>query len=69
MAYLPLKELLKKSDSVYKLVTLASKRAIELAGGAKRLVDMDAAAKPQAVAIQEIIEEKIYYKVKEKKSK
>jgi DNA-directed RNA polymerase subunit omega len=63
MAYIPVKELLNNCDSVYKLVVLASKRAIELSNGAKKLVDSNL-EKPQLVAIEEIKAGKIKYKKK-----
>lgn len=51
----PLEMLLDKSDnSVYKLVILASKRALEIAEGQPKLVEMDASVKPSTVALYEI---------------
>ncbi|MCM8761082.1 MAG: DNA-directed RNA polymerase subunit omega [Candidatus Omnitrophica bacterium] len=60
-------DLLNKTGSVYKLVILASRRAIELSEGAAKLVDAPPEAKVTNVAIQEIAEGKISYKVKEAK--
>ena len=60
-------ELVNKTGSTYKLVILASRRAIELSEGAARLVDMPAEAKVTNVAIQEISEGKITYKIKDEK--
>ena len=52
MTYVALEKLLDKScDSVYKLVILASKRALEIAEGQPKLVDAPAAIKPSTVAI------------------
>jgi DNA-directed RNA polymerase subunit omega len=65
MAYIPVKELLNNCDSIYKLVALASKRAIELSNGAKKLIDSNL-ENPQLVAIEEIKEGKIKYKKKKK---
>jgi DNA-directed RNA polymerase omega subunit len=60
MGYVPLEQLVHKSlDSVYKLVTLASKRALEIADGQPKLVEMDASVKPSTVALHEIFEGKI----------
>ena len=60
MTYVALEKLLDKScDSVYKLVILASKRALEIAEGQPKLVDAPAAIKPSTVALQEVAEEKI----------
>ncbi len=63
MAYIPVKELLNNCDSVYKLVALASKRALELSDGAKKLIDSNL-EKPQLIAIEEIKVGKIKYKKK-----
>jgi DNA-directed RNA polymerase subunit omega len=60
-------KLLDKIQSIYKLVILASRRAIELADGAQKLVDAPADAKPANIAMKEIIEDKITYKVREAK--
>lgn len=56
--------LFKQTGSIYKLVVLASARAIELSEGAAKLVDAPLTAKPMNVAIQEIAEGKVTYKVK-----
>ncbi|HNW38836.1 MAG TPA: DNA-directed RNA polymerase subunit omega [Candidatus Omnitrophota bacterium] len=40
--------------SIYKLVILASKRALEIAEGQPKLVDDDASVKPSTVALHEI---------------
>jgi len=60
-------KLLDKTGSIYKLVVLASRRAIELNEGAARLVDAPPDAKPTGVALKEILEGKISYKLKEEK--
>jgi len=55
MAYVPLEKLLDKSDnSIYKLVTLASRRALEIAEGKPKLVSVDSSVKPSTVALYEI---------------
>ncbi|MFA6350274.1 MAG: DNA-directed RNA polymerase subunit omega [Candidatus Omnitrophota bacterium] len=55
MEYVPLEKLLDKSDnSIYKLVTLASKRALEIAEGKPKLVSADNSVKPSTVALYEI---------------
>jgi DNA-directed RNA polymerase subunit omega len=60
MVYVPLEKLLDKSDnSIYKLVILASKRALEIAEGKPRLVDVNSAIKPSTVALYEIAEGKV----------
>ena len=60
-------KLLDKTGSIYKLVVLASRRAIELNEGAARLVNAPLDAKPTGVCLQEILEGKISYKIKEEK--
>lgn len=67
MQKLPLEDLLSKVDSIYKLVILASRRAIELSEGAARLTDARTEDRPAKTALKEIQEGKIAYKVKEKK--
>ncbi len=55
MEYIALEQLLdKSSDSVYKLVILASKRALEIAEGQPKLVDVSASLKPSTIALFEI---------------
>jgi len=63
MIYVPLEKLLDKSgNSIYKLVVLASKRALEIAEGQPKLVTAAASVKPASVALSEIAEGKVYYK-------
>ena len=63
MVYVPLEKLLDKSESsVYKLVILASKRALEIAEGQPKLVDVNSAMKPSTIALYEIAEGKVKYK-------
>ena len=59
-----LENLLDKSTSVYKLVILAAKRALELSEGAPKFVEIDPKKKPAVVALQEIAQGKISMKVK-----
>lgn len=53
-----------KTGSAYKLVILAARRAIELSDGAAKLIDCAADEKVTNIAINEILEGKISYKVK-----
>ena len=63
MGYVALEKLLDKNhDSIYKLVILASKRALEIAEGGPRLVDAPLSMKPSTVALHEIAENKIEWK-------
>ena len=60
MVYVPLERLLDKSyGSVYKLVILASKRALEIAEGQPKLVEADITTKPSTLALYEIAENKV----------
>jgi DNA-directed RNA polymerase omega subunit len=58
--------LLGKTGSTYKLVLLASRRAIELNSGAGRLVEASPATKCSIVALEEIIQGKVKLKEQEK---
>lgn len=61
-----IEDLLDKTDnSIYKLVILASKRALELNEGSPRLVETDN-KKISSVALEEIKEGKIVMKEKKK---
>jgi DNA-directed RNA polymerase omega subunit len=63
----PIDKLLDKTHSIYKLVVLAARRAIELADGAQKLVDTPPDTKPSGIAIEEILTGKVEYKIKEGK--
>jgi DNA-directed RNA polymerase omega subunit len=62
-----MENLMKKVESRYKIVNLATKRTLELSEGRPRLVDAPATLKLSLVALREIQEGKINYKVKEVK--
>jgi DNA-directed RNA polymerase omega subunit len=63
MAYVALEKLLDKShESIYKLVILASKRALEIAEGQPKLVNANSSTKPSTIALYEIAEGKVQYK-------
>lgn len=59
--YIPVEELLEKTDSMYKLVILASKRALELNEGSPKLVETDS-KKVTTVALEEIRRGKVSIK-------
>ena len=61
-SYVPLEDLLKDHDSLYKLVLLASKRALELSQGAPPLVETTK-KQPAMVALEEIRAGKVSYQV------
>lgn len=55
MSYVPLEKLIDKSNgSLFKLVTLASKRALELAEGAPRYIEVPMDTKVTTLAMMEI---------------
>lgn len=63
MPYVALEKLLDKSEkSIYKLVILASKRALEIAEGQPKLVAVNSSTKPSTIALHEIAEGKVRYK-------
>jgi DNA-directed RNA polymerase omega subunit len=63
MYYVALDRLLERTgNSIYKLVILASKRALEIAEGQPKLVEASASIKASTVALFEIFEGKIGYK-------
>lgn len=62
MAQLPIEELLKQCNSVYKLVVIAAKRAKELAEGAPKLIKTDLNLKKiTGIALEEIRQGKLLY--------
>lgn len=63
MAEIPLENMLDKSSgSIYDLAVLAAKRALELAEGQPRLVNIDSTTKPSLIAMAEIAAGKIIAK-------
>ncbi len=58
MSYVAVQDLLSKTDSIYKLVVLAAKRAGELNAGAPKLIETDC-QKVSSVALEEIAEGKV----------
>ncbi len=65
MEQIPLEKLLARTGgSVYKLVVLASLRALAIAEGQAKLVEADSSLKPSAVALMEIVAGKLRYKIK-----
>ena len=64
LLYVPREELLQHHDSLYKLVLLASKRALELSEGAPPLVETDK-KQPANIALEEIRQGKVSYRLKD----
>lgn len=67
LSYVPVQELLTKVDDIYKLVILASRRAVELNHGSGKLIDITSKAKLSTIALAEIREGKVSYKVSDEK--
>jgi DNA-directed RNA polymerase subunit omega len=66
MGYQPLEKLLPQSDnSMYKLVIMASKRAVEIAEGMPKLVEGVNSDRPATIALEEISNQKIWLKTAE----
>lgn len=60
MGYQPLEKLLTRSGhSIYKLVRMASKRAMELADGMPRLIENPTSQKTATIALEEILHGKV----------
>ena len=64
MQDVPVDGLFNKIGSTYKLVIIASARAIELSEGANPLIKPKPDEKSINIALQEILEGKISYKIK-----
>ena len=64
MQDIPVDQLFNKIGSMYKLVIIASARAIELSEGANPMVKPKPDEKYMNVALDEILEGKISYKIK-----
>jgi len=63
MAWVALERLLDKcNSSIYKLVIVASKRALEIAEGQPKMVDLPVNTKPSTIALNEIAAGKVCYK-------
>lgn len=63
MGYVEREKLLSKSEgSIYKLVNLAARRALEIAEGQPKLVEANASVKPSTVALLEIAAGKVHAK-------
>jgi DNA-directed RNA polymerase omega subunit len=65
MSYIAMEDLLNKVHSIYQLVVLASRRAVELNDGAEKLIKIDPKVKPSTAALEEIREGKITCKESE----
>ncbi|MFH1753746.1 MAG: DNA-directed RNA polymerase subunit omega [Candidatus Omnitrophota bacterium] len=64
---IPMEELLSKTGSLYKLVLMASRRAVELTAGAGKLIDVSPNVKLSIVALEEIRQGKVKLKEAVKK--
>ncbi|MBU1887592.1 MAG: DNA-directed RNA polymerase subunit omega [Candidatus Omnitrophica bacterium] len=66
MSYIPREKVLKNGDSIFKITLLAAKRAVELENGAKKLIETNS-TKFSSIALEEIAQGKVRYKLKEEK--
>jgi DNA-directed RNA polymerase omega subunit len=64
MQIVPVDQLINRTGSAYKLVILAARRAIELSEGAAQLVVTSPGMKFGNIALNEILEGKISWKIK-----
>ena len=64
ISQIPMEDLIIQTGSLYKLVILASKRAIELNAGAGRLIEISPLLKPSIVALEEIRQGKVRLKLR-----
>lgn len=64
MMIVPVDQLVNRTGSAYKLVILAARRAIELSEGAAKLVEAPLEMKFGNIALKEILEGKVTWKVK-----
>lgn len=63
MSYVPIEKIIDKADySLYKLVILASKRALELSEGVPSLIETSQDVKSTTIALQEIAAGKVVLK-------
>ncbi|MFH0840278.1 MAG: DNA-directed RNA polymerase subunit omega [Candidatus Omnitrophota bacterium] len=65
VSYVPLEDLMKKVDSIYRLVLMASRRAVEISDTGQKLVDISPRLKATTVALEEVRQGKISYIVPE----
>ena len=63
MSYIPIENLLGEGDSIYKLVLLAARRAIEISETGQKLVNVSPKMKASTVALEEIKAGKVSYKI------
>jgi len=63
MEYVPLEQMLDKTGySTYKLVVLAFRRALEIAEGQPKLIEVSGPMKPSLIALLEIAQGKVWIK-------
>ena len=67
MQEIEIDKLLNTTGSLYKLTILSSRRALELADGAASLVETVPEDRPADIALREVLQKKISWRVKEKK--
>jgi len=60
----PLEKLLERIGSMYKLVIIGARRALELSEGSPKLVEASPKEKPALVALREIAQGKVTFRLK-----
>ncbi len=63
---IPQEKLMDKTNSTYKLVIMAARRALEISNGSPRLVESNSKEKAPIVALREIAAGKVFIKTKKK---
>ncbi len=59
MSYVSVEDLINKTDSIYKLVVMASKRAAELNAGAPMLIEAGNSEKITTIVLEEIAQGRV----------
>ena len=63
-SFTPVEKLFERTGSMYKLVIVAAKRALELSEGSPRLVEAGLKEKPALIALREVAEGKVTFRLK-----
>ncbi|MBN1794228.1 MAG: DNA-directed RNA polymerase subunit omega [Candidatus Omnitrophica bacterium] len=63
MSYAPMEDVIRESQSIYKIVIIASRRAQEISQGSPVLVEVGK-EKPSTIALKEIAAGKVSFKLK-----
>ena len=69
MLGITIEKLMDKVDSKYRLVLIAAQRAVQLAKGAPPLVDAARSRKPTYLALEELAQGKLTYRIQKNKGR